>query len=180
MSQEAKHFDFLQGFRGHQGAKGGFNLLRDDIPEGLKRVPGIYIIETTNRFKFPYPGGKSNILYIGMSKDLDQRFREHRSAVQKIHNDPDYGIDDFVVVNTKYQYMAPGCTIMPAGALRIPRVWKVGPYGISTLSIGRSLSATGRVPLMSNLKKTKIYEEVFHNTGSTTRRSCRSRRDDLP
>lgn len=106
MSQEAKHFDFLQGFREHQGAKGGFNLLRDEIPEGLKRVPGIYIIETTNRFKFPYPGGKSSILYIGMSKDLDQRFREHRSAVQKIHNDLDYGIEDFVVVNTKYQYMA--------------------------------------------------------------------------
>ena len=103
MKQEAKHFDFLQGFREHQGAKGGFNLIRDDIPEGLKRVPGIYIIETTDRFKFPYPGGKSNILYIGMSKDLDQRFRKHRSAVQKIHDDPDYGIEDFEVVNTKYQ-----------------------------------------------------------------------------
>ena len=155
MKQEAKHFDFLQWFREHQGAKGGFNLIRDDIPEGLKRVPGIYIIETTDRFKFPYPGGKSNILYIGMSKDLDQRFRKHRSAVQKIHDDPDYGIEDFEVVNTKYQSVhgvnismknpntwpatEPGCIIMPAGGPRIRSLWKAGPSGISTRSTGRSL-----------------------------------------
>lgn len=99
-----KRFPFLNGFRDIEGAQGGFDLVEDEIPDGLAGVPGFYIIESTDGFRFPYPKGSSNILYIGMAKDLRRRFREHRGMVTKLR-DRDYGIKDRVVVSSKYQYM---------------------------------------------------------------------------
>lgn len=57
------------------------NIDFDKIPA----KPGVYIIVAKKRgVQFQYPNGKSNVMYIGMAKNLRRRIKEHVSATRKI------------------------------------------------------------------------------------------------
>lgn len=101
-----KVFPFLKDFRQRQGAAGGFVLDEDDIPEDTRRRAGVYVIETTDGFKFPYPKGKSKVIYIGKSDNLMTRLKEHRKSLNDLWEDADLGIyDDGPWPFSRYQYM---------------------------------------------------------------------------
>lgn len=102
---KAKHFSFLLKFRKGQGAKGGFDLAEDDIPSEVSNLPGVYVIESTDGYKFDYPKGRSKVLYIGMSKDLRRRFQEHKKTLNKLIKNSEFGIEQRWVIHSRYQYM---------------------------------------------------------------------------
>lgn len=102
-----KVFPFLKDFRQRRGAAGGFVLNEDDIPEDTRGCAGVYVIEATDGFKFPYPKGKSKVIYIGESDDLMVRLKKHRKNLNELWDDIDYGIydDDEPWPCDRYQYM---------------------------------------------------------------------------
>ncbi len=103
-----KHFPFLKGYRPIQGAEGGFLL---DDPEGLpfdmEGYSGVYIIETTDNFKFPYPAGNSKVIYIGKADELRSRLSQHRHHLNRLNNSKgEWGMaEEEPWVGSKYQYM---------------------------------------------------------------------------
>ena len=103
-----KHFPFLKGYRPIQGAEGGFLL---DDPKGLpfdmEGYSGVYIIETTDNFKFPYPAGKSKVIYIGKADELRSRLSQHRHRLNRLNNSKgEWGMaEEEPWVGSKYQYM---------------------------------------------------------------------------
>jgi hypothetical protein len=101
-----KAFPFLEGYRPGYGVHGGFKLDKEDIPEETRDKGGVYIIETTNGFHFPYPDGKSNVIYIGESDDLMTRLKEHRQTLWKLQENPEYGMKPKQPwISSRYQYM---------------------------------------------------------------------------
>ena len=105
-TKTTKTFPFLDGYRPEYGAHGGFILDREDIPEETRGKGGVYIIETTRGFQFPYPGRKSNIIYIGESDDLMTRLKEHRQTLWKLQDNPEYGMKPKEPwISSRYQYM---------------------------------------------------------------------------
>lgn len=99
-------FPFLESYRPEQGARGGFRLDKDEIPEETRDKAGVYIIETTNGFHFPYPEGKSNVIYIGESENLMVRFKEHRKTLMKLKENSEYGMKPKEPwISSRYQYM---------------------------------------------------------------------------
>lgn len=103
-----KTFPFLKDFRETRGAAGGF-LLNDEtgIPSDTNGYSGVYIIEATDGFKFPYPKGNSKVLYIGKADNLYSRLHCHRNRVNRLNKtNGDYGMaKDEPWVSSKYQYM---------------------------------------------------------------------------
>lgn len=103
-----KTFPFLKDFRENRGAAGGF-LLNDEtgIPSETVGYSGVYIIEATDGFKFPYPKGNSKVIYIGKADNLHSRLMGHRTRVnQLVKTKGNYGMaDDEPWVSSKYQYM---------------------------------------------------------------------------
>lgn len=92
---------FLKGWR---EKRGGYyevpNLLTYSLEDVSKRS-GVYIICSIGINKFLYPGGKSRILYIGMSENLCQRLKEHeRNLRAKLEDTEGTWFSD------KYNYMA--------------------------------------------------------------------------
>ena len=102
-----KKYSFLNQFRRIQGASGGFLLNEDDMPDETRDRSGVYIIETTDGFKFPYPKGNSKIIYIGKADNLRSRLMQHRLRLQWLdESNGEYGMaDDEPWVSSKYQYM---------------------------------------------------------------------------
>ena len=103
-----RKFPFLKDFRQRQGAAGGFLLdAEEGIPSELGGHAGVYVIEATDDFKFPYPKGNSKVIYIGKADDLRARLKQHRHRLnQLIDTDGKYGLaDDEPWVSSKYQYM---------------------------------------------------------------------------
>ena len=102
-----RHFPFLKDYRPVQGAEGGFLLDDPDgLPFDMEGYSGVYIIEATDKFKFPYPSGQSSVLYIGKADELRSRLRDHRQMLNRLKKDKDYGMgDDEPWVSSKYQYM---------------------------------------------------------------------------
>lgn len=49
--------------------------------------------------------GIGPILYIGMSDDLLRRFKEHYYRLRLLLKNKDYGIEDNIMVASRYQYM---------------------------------------------------------------------------
>lgn len=79
----------------------------EGIPSELGGYAGVYVIEATDNFKFPYPKGNSKVIYIGKADDLRARLKQHRHRLnQLIDTDGKYGLaDDEPWVSSKYQYM---------------------------------------------------------------------------
>jgi excinuclease UvrABC nuclease subunit len=102
-----KSFPFLKEFRPCQGASGGFLLNKDDISGDTRHNSGVYVIESADGFKFPYPKGRSNVLYIGKADNLHSRLMHHwRRLKRLIESKGEYGMeDDEPWVSSKYQYM---------------------------------------------------------------------------
>ena len=101
-----KTFPFLEGYRTEIGVRGGFKLATEPIPEETRGKGGVYIIETTNRFNFPYPCGKSPIVYIGQSDNLMTRLKEHRQTLLKLKENTEYGMKPTQPwISSRYQYM---------------------------------------------------------------------------
>ena len=101
-----KIFPFLKDFRQRRGAAGGFILGEDDIPKDTQGCAGVYVIETNDGFKFPYPTGNSKVIYIGKSDRLMARLKEHRKAVDDLWDNVDLGIyDDGPWPFNRHQYM---------------------------------------------------------------------------
>ena len=106
--KKVKVFPFMSDFRTGQGVD--FDFLLDDkegLPPDLDDSPRIYIIETVNRFKFPYPKGQSEVIYIGMSDKLRTRILEHRRIFRHLKKSKgQYGMKkNEPWVSSKYQYM---------------------------------------------------------------------------
>lgn len=74
-----------------------------DVPD----CPGVYIIETGDGFKFPYPLGENKIIYIGKSDtSLNQRLKRHRTNLMEIEINPEYGLSvNEPWISSRYQYM---------------------------------------------------------------------------
>ena len=111
----AKTFPFLKGFRTETGAKGGFDLLDSDQLKEVPNVPGVYIIETKDRFRFPYPRWSSRVIYIGMSRtSLKQRLKKHQSHLSILCDTKgEYGMkDNEPWVFSRYQYMYRHSTVV--------------------------------------------------------------------
>ena len=104
----AKIYTFLKDYRPKQGADGGF-ILDDEkgLPFDMDGYSGVYIIETTDRFKFPYPAGQSNVIYIGKADELRSRLSQHRRRLNRLNeSNGEWGMkDDEPWVGSKYQYM---------------------------------------------------------------------------
>ena len=102
-----KSFPFLKEFRPQQGASGGFLLDDDDIPDETRHHSGVYVIESIDHFKFPYPKGKSNVLYIGKADNLNNRLRKHKQILMRLQESKgEYGMDvNEPWISSKYQYM---------------------------------------------------------------------------
>ena len=103
-----KVFPFMSNFRTEQGVDFDFLLDNDEgLPPGLDDSPGIYIIETVDRFKFPYPKGQSKVIYIGMSDKLRSRMLEHQRTVRRLKDSKgQYGMKkNEPWVSSRYQYM---------------------------------------------------------------------------
>lgn len=99
-------FPFLEWYRPGLGIHGGFRLDKDDIPLETNGKGGVYIIETTNGFHFPYPDGKSSVIYIGESENLMTRLKEHRQTLWKLQENQDYGMKPSQPwISSRYQYM---------------------------------------------------------------------------
>lgn len=82
----AKVFPFLKDFRIKQGALGGLELLSIDDWNEIPNVPGVYIIEATDGFTFPYPRWKSKVLYIGKSEtSLRERLKRHNAQLVELN-----------------------------------------------------------------------------------------------
>lgn len=64
--------DFMKDIE-HSGLKDFWKLKEHDIPTS----PGAYILIAQGHSHFSYPIGKSPIYYIGQSKNLRSRLREH-------------------------------------------------------------------------------------------------------
>lgn len=105
MKQNRQALNFLEDWRTNRKYDHEF-LLTDLNKVDVEDVPGVYIIVTTDRTTFNYPTGGSKVIYIGMSKHLRSRLQEHLSYVNKLIDNPDYGMaDDEPWVGSKYQYM---------------------------------------------------------------------------
>lgn len=103
-----KVFPFMSDFRTGQGVDFDFFLDdKDGLPPDLDDSPGIYIIETVDRFKFPYPKGQSKVIYIGMSDKLRTRILEHRRTIRHLKETKgQYGTKaNGPWVSSKHQYM---------------------------------------------------------------------------
>ena len=72
------------GFRGMSGPDKVFNLMDKNALQDVPEIPGVYIIVATNGTKFQYPNGKSSVMYIGMSKNLRERLREHFNNTKNV------------------------------------------------------------------------------------------------
>ncbi|MDD5840026.1 MAG: hypothetical protein PUC94_08325 [Bacteroidales bacterium] len=55
-----------------------------DALKGIPEIPGVYIIVAADGTKFQYPQGKSSVMYIGMSKNLQNRLVDHYMNTRKI------------------------------------------------------------------------------------------------
>ena len=79
----------------------------DGVPSDARGHSGVYVIEAADGFKFPYPKGKSNVIYIGKADDLYSRLLQHRHHLQELQaSRGEYGMDeDEPWVSSKYQYM---------------------------------------------------------------------------
>ena len=103
-----RRFTFLKDYRPVQGADGGF-ILDDEngIPFDMEGYSGVYIIETTDKFKFPYPTGQSSVIYIGKADELRSRLCQHRQRLNRLNNTKgEWGMqEDEPWVGSKYQYM---------------------------------------------------------------------------
>ena len=99
-------FPFLEEYRPKFGVHRGFKLDREDILEETRGKGGVYNNEATKGFQFPYPGGMSNIIYIGKSDDFMTRLKENRQTRRKRQNNPEYGMSPKEPwISSKYQYM---------------------------------------------------------------------------
>ena len=80
-----RKFPFLKDFRQRQGAAGGFLLdAEEGIPSELGGHAGVYVIEASDNFKFPYPTGNSKVIYIGKADDLRARLKQHRHRLNQL------------------------------------------------------------------------------------------------
>ena len=101
-------FPFLKDYRPKQGAEGGFLLDSEDgLSFDMEGYAGVYIIEATDRFKFPYPAGQSGVIYIGKAEELRSRLIQHRqrlNRLKKTKGEWGMGVKE-PWVSSKYQYM---------------------------------------------------------------------------
>ena len=101
---------FIPDFRPIKGPDASFDL-RDFMEEDFvcpvyRDDIGVYIISSTDGTKYTYPNGKkSPILYIGMSDDLFRRLKEHYYRLRLLLDNKDYGIEDNIMLASRYQYM---------------------------------------------------------------------------
>ena len=103
-----KRFSFLKDYRPKQGADGGFLLDSDDgLPFDMEGYAGVYIIEATDKFRFPYPAGQSGVLYIGKADELRSRLIQHRQRLNRLNKTKgEWGMaSEEPWVSSKYQYM---------------------------------------------------------------------------
>ena len=101
---------FIPDFRPIKGLDASFDLrdfMEDDFVCPVYRDDmGVYIISSTDGTKYIYPNGKkSPILYIGMSDDLLRRLKEHYYRLKLLLDNKDYGIEDNIMLASRYQYM---------------------------------------------------------------------------
>ena len=101
---------FIPDFRPIKGPDASFDLrdfMEDDFVCPVYRDDmGVYIISSTDGTKYIYPNGKkSPILYIGMSDDLLRRLKEHYFKLRLLLDNKDYGIEDNIMLASRYQYM---------------------------------------------------------------------------
>lgn len=101
---------FIPDFRPIKGPDASFDLLdfgeEDFICPVYREDMGVYIISSTDGTKYTYPNGKkSPILYIGMSDDLLRRLKEHYYRLRLLLDNKDYGIEDNIMLASRYQYM---------------------------------------------------------------------------
>jgi len=96
---------FLKGFRNTIGYDLEFDLLDEQMLNSLPNCPGVYIITTTDGEKFNYPKGSNGVIYIGMSKCLKSRLKEHYNCLKPLEEDEDWGICDGYWKKSSYQYM---------------------------------------------------------------------------
>lgn len=98
---------FLHNYRPQQGAEGGFFLDDEDgLPFDMEGYAGVYIIETGDKFRFPYPSGQSGVIYIGKADELRSRLQDHRHMLMKLQADKDFGMAaNEPWVSSRYQYM---------------------------------------------------------------------------
>lgn len=87
--KEASHFKESLPSISKDMTGGDILLLREEINEILKRYEqkGCYIIEATEPdISFIYPNGKSKIIYIGCSENLNERIHDHIRFLKKLKN----------------------------------------------------------------------------------------------
>lgn len=79
-----------------------WNLFNTEIPN----TPGAYILMSSSKNKFRYPGGWSSVFYIGESKDLERRLRQHRRYTIQCQKAWKGGEDEPRLYWPRYQYAA--------------------------------------------------------------------------
>jgi hypothetical protein len=77
------------GIREINGADFEFDLLDAETLESMPNVAGVYVIVSEDGTKFIYPNGKCSVMYIGMSKHLRNRIKEHFDAVRSVSGNLD-------------------------------------------------------------------------------------------
>lgn len=80
-----KETSLSRGFRENSGPDMSIDLIEDS--EQLQFVPqtaGVYIIVATDGTTFQYPKGKSPVMYIGMSTNLQSRLMQHANSVKLV------------------------------------------------------------------------------------------------
>lgn len=73
------------GVREAKGPDMSFDLLDSEAIDLIPNIPGVYIIVATKKgISFQYPNGKSPVMYIGMSKNLRQRIKNHATITNAV------------------------------------------------------------------------------------------------
>lgn len=102
-----KSSNYSSPFREKQGFDDEIDLLDENKNpfEGIKDVPGVYIIASSDGTRFIYPKGRNAVIYIGKSENIVQRLRTHLCNLREVmYHDEDL-LKDRIQVNQRYQYM---------------------------------------------------------------------------
>ena len=86
MNRELGKFLKKEGFREPDGMIE--DLYDEDSLSAIPKKPGVYIFQSKSQQnksqKFVYPSGESQVIYIGMSKNLHSRIKDHHKTVTNI------------------------------------------------------------------------------------------------
>jgi hypothetical protein len=99
-----KESKLSSGIREISGADFEFDLLDSETLESIPNVAGVYVIVSTDGTKFIYPNGKCSVMYIGMSKHLKVRIKEHYVAVKSVTDNLNLHKEMCCQCNQRYHY----------------------------------------------------------------------------